>query len=202
MSSGADDAERSGVHNARGNLTASRPGWSLPPGSLNGGQRHQEHSFPVGGPRGGRNDEALVHAQSHWLSRRDHVSTKLSVPGLTISVIGGKAEDGQMESSLGGGAGPRNDHAEDETVVKAPDAFAAGVISGLSVYESSFPARVAAFLRFSPVIEAAQAARRRGWPDGSYDIVTLALTAIDLVVSQQGFEMEATRADEVDALAE
>src|SRR5712664_1532848 len=108
----------------------------------------------------------------------------------------------QMESSLGKGARLRNDHAEDETAVKSPDAFAAGVMSGLSVYESSFPARVAAFLRFSPVIEAAQAARRRGWPDGSYDIVTLALTAIDLVVSQQGFEMEATRADVVDALAE
>jgi hypothetical protein len=52
------------------------------------------------------------------------------------------------------------------------------------------------------VIEAAQAARRRGWSDGSYDIVTLALTAIDLVVSRQGFEMEATRADVVAALAE
>jgi hypothetical protein len=74
--------------------------------------------------------------------------------------------------------------------------------SGLSVYEPSFPARVAAFLRFSPVIEAAQAARRRHWPDGSYDIVTLALTAIDLVVSQQGFEKEATRADVVAALAD
>lgn len=71
---------------------------------------------------------------------------------------------------------------------------------GLSVYEASFPPRVAAFLRYSPVIEAAQAARRRGWADGVYDIVTLALTAIDLVVSRQGFEEEATRADVVSAL--
>ena len=107
-----------------------------------------------------------------------------------------------MESSLSEGAGLGNDHAEDETVVKVPEAFAAGVMSGPSVHESSFPGRVAAFLRFSPVIEAAQAARRRGWPDGSYDIVTLALTAIDLVVSRQGFETEATRADVVVALAE
>ena len=68
------------------------------------------------------------------------------------------------------------------------------------MYEESFPARVAAFLRYSPVIEAAQAARRRGWSDGAYDIVTLALTAIDLVVSRQGFEEEATRADVVSAL--
>jgi hypothetical protein len=71
---------------------------------------------------------------------------------------------------------------------------------GLSVYEASFPPRVAAFLRYSPVIEAAQAARRRDWADGAYDIVTLALTAIDLVVSRQGFEEEATRADVVSAL--
>jgi hypothetical protein len=81
------------------------------------------------------------------------------------------------------------------------DAGVTGTANGLSAYESSFPARVAAFLRFSPVIEAAQAARRRDWPDGGYDIVTLALTAIDLVVSQQGFETEATRADVVAALA-
>jgi len=81
-----------------------------------------------------------------------------------------------------------------------------GVLSGgrpggLSVYEASFPPRVAAFLRYSPVIEAAQTARRRGWSDGAYDIVTLALTAIDLVVSRQGFEEEATRADVVSALS-
>ena len=75
-----------------------------------------------------------------------------------------------------------------------------GPPGGLSVYEASFPPRVAAFLRYSPVIEAAQAARRRGWADGVYDIVTLALTAIDLVVSRQGFEEEATRADVVSVL--
>jgi hypothetical protein len=71
---------------------------------------------------------------------------------------------------------------------------------GLSAYEASFPPRVAAFLRYSPVIEAAQAARRRSWADGAYDIVTLALTAIDFVVSRQGFAEEATRADVVSAL--
>ena len=106
-----------------------------------------------------------------------------------------------MESSLGEGAGLSQRQPRDEAAVLVPDSFAAG-LSGLSVYESSFPARVAAFLRFSPVIEAAQAARRREWPDDSYDIVTLALTAIDLVVSRQGFELEVTRADVVAALEE
>jgi hypothetical protein len=70
------------------------------------------------------------------------------------------------------------------------------------VHEASFPVRVAAFLRFSPVREAAQAARRQEWPDGIYDIVTLALAAIDLVVSRQGFESEATRSDVVAALTD
>jgi hypothetical protein len=79
--------------------------------------------------------------------------------------------------------------------------LAGGRPGGLSVHEASFPPRVAAFLRYSPVIEAAQAARRRGWADGVYDTVTLALTAIDLVVSRQGFEEEATRADVVSALS-
>lgn len=77
-----------------------------------------------------------------------------------------------------------------------------GTVNGLSVYEPAFASRVGAFLRFSPVIEAVQAARRRDWPDGTYDVVTLALTAIDLVVSRQGFEMEATRSEVVAALAE
>lgn len=81
-----------------------------------------------------------------------------------------------------------------------PGVLPGGRLGGLSVYEASFPARVAAFLRYSPVIEAAQAARRRGWADGAYDVVTLALTAIDLVVSRQGFEEEATRGDVVSAL--
>lgn len=97
-------------------------------------------------------------------------------------------------------------HSDIETAVpEDADGQVVGVLAltgGLSVYESSFPARVAAFLRFSPVIEAAQAARRRGWPDGGYDIVTLALAAIDLIVSHQGFEEEATRTDVVSVLAD
>lgn len=89
--------------------------------------------------------------------------------------------------------------AGDEDALDPLGSYAAAE-STISVHEASFPARVAAFLRFSPVIEAAQAARRQEWPDGIYDIVTLALTAIDLVVSRQGFESEATRSDVVAAL--
>jgi hypothetical protein len=103
-------------------------------------------------------------------------------------------DPGPPPSWLGGGPG---------RTPPGPDllsSFAGG--SGLSVHESSFPARVAAFLRFSPVIEAVQAAGRHEWPDGTYDVVTLALTAIDLVVSWQGFELEATRSDVVTALRE
>jgi hypothetical protein len=99
---------------------------------------------------------------------------------------------------------PRSDEKGDGSVGATSRAvlevLSGGRPGGLSVYEASFPARVAAFLRYSPVIEAAQVARRRGWSDGAYDIVTLALTAIDLVVSRQGFEEEATRADVVSAL--
>jgi hypothetical protein len=95
------------------------------------------------------------------------------------------------------GAESDGSEADSGTVLEFPPGGRPG---GLSVYEASFPPRVAAFLRYSPVIEAAQSARRRGWADGAYDIVTLALTAIDLVVSRQGFEEEATRADVVFAL--
>jgi len=91
--------------------------------------------------------------------------------------------------------------AQEETGLELVTPLAAAE-SAPSAREPSFPARVAAFLRFSPVIEAAQAARRQEWPDGTYDVVTLALTAIDLVVSRQGFEMEATRRDLVFALSE
>ena len=98
---------------------------------------------------------------------------------------------------------PRSDEKGDGSVGATSgtvlEVLSGGRPGGLSVYEASFPARVAAFLRYSPVIEAAQTARRRGWADGAYDIVTLALTAIDLVVSRQGFEEEATRADVVSA---
>lgn len=95
------------------------------------------------------------------------------------------------DEALGGAAG---------TAGNVPGILPGMAVGGLSVYEPSFPARVAAFLRFSPMIEAVQSARRRGWPEGGYDVVTLALAAIDLVVARQGFEEEATRGDVVSAL--
>lgn len=67
--------------------------------------------------------------------------------------------------------------------------------AGLSVYEPSFPARVAAFLRFAPIIETVRAARHKEWPPDTYDVVTLALAVIDMVVARQGLDLEATRGD-------
>lgn len=74
--------------------------------------------------------------------------------------------------------------------------------AGLSVYEPSFPARVAAFLRFAPIIETVRAARHKEWPPDTYDIVTLALAVIDMVVARQGLDLEATRDDVLTAVRE
>lgn len=63
---------------------------------------------------------------------------------------------------------------------------------GLSVFEPTFPARVAVLMRSRPITEAIVAANRQDWPTASYDIATFALAAIDLVVAQQGFAEEAT----------
>lgn len=74
--------------------------------------------------------------------------------------------------------------------------------SGLSVYEPSFPARVAAFLRFAPIIETVRAAKHKDWPADTYDMVTLALAVIDMVVARQGLDLEATRGDVLTAVRE
>lgn len=63
-------------------------------------------------------------------------------------------------------AGPEGDGPAGENLRAVTAVFPGGRPGGMSVYEASFPPRVAAFLRYSPVIEAAQAARRRGWADG------------------------------------
>lgn len=63
------------------------------------------------------------------------------------------------------------------------------------VSDASFPARVAVLLRSRPIADAADAAGRQDWPQSVYDISTFALAAIDLIISQQGFEHEATYED-------
>ncbi|MGI5163404.1 hypothetical protein ACQEU3_03520 [Spirillospora sp. CA-253888] len=75
-----------------------------------------------------------------------------------------------------------------------------GDATGWGAEDPEFPSRVAAFLRFAPIVEAAEAARRKGWPSDTYDIVTLALAAVDAVITRQGLELEATRADVVTTL--
>ena len=72
---------------------------------------------------------------------------------------------------------------------------------GLSVFERTFPARVAVLMRSRPITEAIVAASRQDWPGTAYDIATFALAAIDLVVAQQGFEEEATYDGVVSGLA-
>lgn len=71
----------------------------------------------------------------------------------------------------------------------------------LSVFERTFPARVAVLMRSRPITEAIVAANRQEWPAGSYDIATFALAAIDLVIAEQGFEEEATYDEVVNGLA-
>jgi hypothetical protein len=71
----------------------------------------------------------------------------------------------------------------------------------LSVFDRTFPARVAVLMRSRPITEAIVGASRQEWPAGSYDIATFALAAIDLVIAEQGFEEEATYDEVVDGLA-
>ena len=70
----------------------------------------------------------------------------------------------------------------------------------LSVFDRTFPVRVAVFMRSRPITEAIVAASRQDWPAATYDVATFALAAIDLVIAQQGFEEEATYDDVVDGL--
>ncbi len=69
-----------------------------------------------------------------------------------------------------------------------------------AVVDRSFPTRVAALLRSRPIADLATNARHQDWPADTYDVPTLALAAIDLVIAQQGLEFEATYADVVTAL--
>lgn len=62
-----------------------------------------------------------------------------------------------------------------------------------TVLDPSFADRVAAQARSRPIIDGLRtAASYQAWPDNCYDIATLALALIDLVISRQGFEDEVT----------
>ncbi|WP_427885590.1 hypothetical protein ACQHIV_24865 [Kribbella sp. GL6] len=60
------------------------------------------------------------------------------------------------------------------------------------MFDSSFGGRVRALLRHRPLAEAADNAGRQTWGAHSYDVVTLALAAIDSVIARQGFDDEVT----------
>lgn len=83
----------------------------------------------------------------------------------------------------------------------APDAAVAlprlgyDTVASQGVSDRSFPERVAALQRSRPIADAVSASDRQDWPEDTYDVATFALAAIDLVISQQGFEDEATYED-------
>lgn len=66
------------------------------------------------------------------------------------------------------------------------------VSAGSTVLDPTFAGRVAVLMRSRPISDAWTASGHLGVPDGTYDIATLTLAAIDQVISQQGFEEEAT----------
>lgn len=74
-------------------------------------------------------------------------------------------------------------------------------IVGRAVFDESFGDRVRALLRARPVADAADNATRQSWGDQGYDVVTLALAAIDTVIARQGFDDEATYEEAVAGLA-
>jgi hypothetical protein len=69
------------------------------------------------------------------------------------------------------------------------------------VFDESFSDRVRALLRARPVADAADNATRQAWGEYGYDVVTLALTAIDTVIARQGFDDEVTYDEAVAGLA-
>ncbi|MFD9704194.1 hypothetical protein [Lentzea sp. NPDC059081] len=72
---------------------------------------------------------------------------------------------------------------------------------GRAVFDESFGDRVHALLRTRPVADAADNAARQVWGEQSYDVVTLALAAIDTVIARQGFDDEVTYDEVVAGLA-
>ncbi|MEV6040749.1 hypothetical protein AB0L65_57245 [Nonomuraea sp. NPDC052116] len=72
---------------------------------------------------------------------------------------------------------------------------------GGAVFEESFGDRVRALLRARPVADAADNAARQMWGGCEYDVVTLALAAIDAVIAKQGFDHEVTYDEAVAGLA-
>ncbi|WP_282776787.1 MULTISPECIES: hypothetical protein [unclassified Nocardia] len=72
---------------------------------------------------------------------------------------------------------------------------------GRAVFDESFGERVRALLRTRPVADAADSAIRQTWGEYEYDVVTLALAAIDIVIARQGFDDEVTYDEAVASLA-
>ncbi|WP_144386684.1 hypothetical protein [Streptomyces sp. SAJ15] len=72
----------------------------------------------------------------------------------------------------------------------------------LPMFDPTFPARVAVLMRSRPIADAAAGGVRQDWPDATYDVATLALAAIDMIIARQGFEDEASYRDVIAGLAD
>ncbi len=76
-----------------------------------------------------------------------------------------------------------------------------GSTAGRAVFDESFGGRVRVLLRARPVADAADNATRQTWGEQGYDVVTLALAAIDTVIARQGFDDEVTYDEAIAGLA-
>lgn len=63
---------------------------------------------------------------------------------------------------------------------------------GRAVFDELFGGRVRALLRARPVADAADGAVRQAWGEHGYDVATLALVTIDIVIARQGLDDEVT----------
>jgi len=72
---------------------------------------------------------------------------------------------------------------------------------GRAVFDESFGDRVRVLLRARPVADAADNATRQSWGGVDYDVVTLALAAIDTVIAKQGFDVEVAYDEAIAGLA-
>lgn len=91
-----------------------------------------------------------------------------------------------------------DDAARDDSRLREPPL---PIGAGSTVLDPTFAGRVAVLMRSRPIADAWAASGYHGIPEGTYDIATLTLAAIDQVISQQGFEEEATYEEVVAFLA-
>lgn len=118
--------------------------------------------------------------------------TKLSVPLSSMANKVRYERDGMVEVLFEHDGGHRPD--------VPPNVSMSPIVPLKGVLDPSFPSRVAVLMRSRPITDAASAAVRQDWPEYTYDVATLALAAIEMVIAQQGFETEVTYEEVRDGL--